>query len=121
VIYLLDTNVVAELTTRPRPSPAVVAWARSVPAPSLYLSVVTLAEIELGIAAAPDAGRRAAYERALAGIRHEYGDRIAALEEAEALSYLKIHKRLRSAGTPIDPPDALIAAISSTSPEPRLK
>lgn len=112
MIYLLDTNVVAELTTRPRPSPAVVAWAHSVPAPSLYLSVVTLAEIELGIAAAPDAGRRTVFERALAGIRHEYRDRIAAIGEAEALAYLAIHKRLKSAGTSIDPPDALIAATA---------
>lgn len=31
MIYLLDTNVVAEITTRPKPAPAVVAWARSVP------------------------------------------------------------------------------------------
>jgi len=54
VIYLLDTNVVAEITTRPKPAPAVVAWARSVPAPALYLSVITIADIEAGIAAAPD-------------------------------------------------------------------
>lgn len=33
MIHLLETNVVAELTTRPRPAPAVVAWARSVPVP----------------------------------------------------------------------------------------
>ncbi|GLW02011.1 hypothetical protein [Streptomyces lavendulae] len=34
MIYLLDTNVVAEITTRPKPAPAVVAWARSVPSRS---------------------------------------------------------------------------------------
>lgn len=112
MIYLLDTNVMAELTTRPRPSPAVVAWARSVPAPGLYLSVVTLAEIELGIAAVPDPDRRTIFERALAGIRHEYKDRIAEIGEVEALAYLAIHKRLKSMGTPIDPPDALIAATA---------
>lgn len=112
MIYLLDTNVIAEFTTRPRPSGAVVAWARSVPAPDLYLSVVTLAEIELGIAAVPDADRRAIFERALAGIRHEYKERIAGIGEAEALAYLTIHKRLKSTGTPIDPPDALIAATA---------
>lgn len=112
MIYLLDTNVVAELTTRLRPSPEVVAWARSVPAPSLYLSFVTLAEIELGIAAVQDAGRRAVFERALSGIRHEYEDRITVIGESEAVAYLAIHKRLKSAGTPIDPPDALIAATA---------
>lgn len=110
--YLLDTNVIAELTTRPRPSPAVVAWARSVPAPGLYLSVVTLAEIGQGIATVLDPNRRTILERALAGIRNEYQDRIAEIGEAEALAYLTIHKRLKSAGTPIDPPDALIAATA---------
>ncbi|WP_083473479.1 type II toxin-antitoxin system VapC family toxin [Frankia sp. R43] len=110
--YLLDTNVIAELTTRPRPSPAVLAWARSVPAPDLFLSVVTIAEIGLDIAAVLDPGRRATFEQALNGVRHEYKDRIIAIGEAEALAYLTIQKKLKSAGTPIYSPDALIAATA---------
>jgi predicted nucleic acid-binding protein len=51
VIYLLDTNVVSEL--RPRRSresdPRVIAWARSVAPLSLYLSVVSVLELEMGI------------------------------------------------------------------------
>ncbi|WP_223837770.1 hypothetical protein [Streptomyces venezuelae] len=58
VIHLLDTNVVAEITTRRNPAPAVVAWARSVPATGLHLSVITIAEIEAGIAQTPDLVRR---------------------------------------------------------------
>ncbi|MFD9308000.1 PIN domain-containing protein [Streptomyces sp. NPDC060048] len=69
MIYLLDTNVAVEITTRPKPAPAVVAWARSVPAPALYLSVITVAEIEAGIQGTPDLVRRTAFERALADIR----------------------------------------------------
>ncbi|MFJ3922292.1 hypothetical protein [Streptomyces sp. NPDC090022] len=79
MIHLLDTNVVAEITTRPKPAPAVVAWARSVPATGLYLSVITIAEIEAGIAQTPDLVRRAAFARALDGIRDDYSDRIAAI------------------------------------------
>ncbi|MGW2375174.1 MULTISPECIES: PIN domain-containing protein [Kitasatospora] len=66
--YLLDTNVVAELTTRPKPAPAVVEWADSIPATEYYLSVITVAEIEAGVAAAPDPVRRAALDRVLNGI-----------------------------------------------------
>ncbi|MGW0389534.1 hypothetical protein ACWDYJ_01285 [Streptomyces sp. NPDC003042] len=66
MIYLLDANVVAEITTRPQPAPAVVAWARSVPAPALYLSVITIAEIEAGIQGTSDLVRRTGFERALA-------------------------------------------------------
>jgi hypothetical protein len=47
------------------------------PCPNIFLSVVTLAEIELDISTASDPDRRAAFERMLADIRHEYRDRIA--------------------------------------------
>ncbi|MDO5633913.1 MAG: type II toxin-antitoxin system VapC family toxin [Micrococcus sp.] len=48
--YLLDTNVLSELRKSPRrANPAVRSWASSRPAHELYISVVTLLEIELGI------------------------------------------------------------------------
>ncbi|MCP5365356.1 MAG: type II toxin-antitoxin system VapC family toxin [Hyphomicrobiales bacterium] len=47
-MYLLDTNVVSELR-RPRPHGAVVAWLRSVADQDLYLSAVTLGELQAGI------------------------------------------------------------------------
>ncbi|MEN9432617.1 MAG: hypothetical protein RLZZ422_206 [Pseudomonadota bacterium] len=47
-MYLLDTNVVSELR-RQKPHGAVVAWLQSVDDKELYLSSVTLAEIQAGI------------------------------------------------------------------------
>lgn len=47
-MYLLDTNVVSELR-RKKPHGAVVAWVQSVDDQDLYLSSVTLAEIQAGI------------------------------------------------------------------------
>lgn len=47
-MFLLDTNVVSELR-KTQADPAVVAWARSVPAYKLYISAITLLEIETGI------------------------------------------------------------------------
>lgn len=47
-MYLLDTNVVSELR-RPRPHGAVVAWLESVADTDLYLSAVTIGEIQAGI------------------------------------------------------------------------
>lgn len=47
-MYLLDTNVVSELR-KPRPHGAVVAWLRSVEDAHLFLSAVTLSEIQAGI------------------------------------------------------------------------
>lgn len=47
-MYLLDTNVVSELR-KPRPHGAVLAWLQAVPDAELYLSAVTLGEIQAGI------------------------------------------------------------------------
>ncbi|MCX5037236.1 MULTISPECIES: type II toxin-antitoxin system VapC family toxin [Streptomyces] len=112
MIHLLDTNVVAELTTRAKPDPRVLAWFRSTARPDRFLSVITVAEIEAGVAVAPDPVRQARYARALDAVRHEYGDRIAPIGEREAAAYLTIHKTLKAAGTSIDPSDALIAATA---------
>lgn len=47
-MFLLDTNVISELRRR-RPHGAVVAWLGSVAAEDLYLSAVSLGEIQAGI------------------------------------------------------------------------
>ncbi len=47
-MYLLDTNVVSELR-RPKPHPSVVAWLEAVSDADLYLSAVTIGEIQAGI------------------------------------------------------------------------
>lgn len=55
--WLPDTNVLSELR-RPRPEPKVVAFVASQPLELLYISVVTLAEIRLGIELVADLARR---------------------------------------------------------------
>ena len=47
-MYLLDTNVVSELR-RIRPHGAVVAWLMNIADTDLYISAVTLGEIQAGI------------------------------------------------------------------------
>jgi predicted nucleic acid-binding protein len=48
-MFLLDTNVLSALR-RPERAPQVAAWLKSKPEDQLFLSVVTLGEIERGIA-----------------------------------------------------------------------
>jgi toxin FitB len=45
---LLDTNVVSELR-KPRPHGSVVAWLESLEDAQLYVSAVTLGEIQAGL------------------------------------------------------------------------
>lgn len=47
-MYLLDTNIVSELR-KVRPHGAVVSWLEGIAETDLYLSVVTLGEIQAGI------------------------------------------------------------------------
>ncbi|MCP5289073.1 MAG: type II toxin-antitoxin system VapC family toxin [Burkholderiaceae bacterium] len=50
-MFLLDTNVVSELRKAKsgKAHPRVTAWATKVPAGSLYLSAITLLELEMGV------------------------------------------------------------------------
>lgn len=49
-MFLLDTNVVSELRSgKPQQSTAVRAWAQEQPVQQLYLSAVTVLELEIGV------------------------------------------------------------------------
>lgn len=47
-MFVLDTNVVSELRRPEKTDRKVAAWASSVPLASIFLSVITLLELELG-------------------------------------------------------------------------
>jgi toxin FitB len=47
-MYLLDTNVVSELR-RPRPHGGVLAWLRNLRDSDIYISAVTIGELQAGI------------------------------------------------------------------------
>lgn len=50
-MYLLDTNVLSELrkARSGKAHPHVAAWAQTVPGGSLYLSAITVQEVEIGV------------------------------------------------------------------------
>jgi toxin FitB len=62
-VYLLDTNVVSELRMK-KPHGAVLAWLESVAESDLFISAVTLGEIQAGIEMTreQDAGKAAEIE-----------------------------------------------------------
>ncbi|MGY2443206.1 PIN domain-containing protein [Pseudomonas sp. SDO52101_S400] len=47
-MYLLDTNVISELR-KPQADKNVVAWARTVISPRMFISAITLKELETGV------------------------------------------------------------------------
>jgi len=50
-MFVLDTNVVSELrkVRSGKANPGLAAWAASVPSAQLFLSVITLHELEYGV------------------------------------------------------------------------
>ena len=48
-MYILDTNVVSELRKGKNADPKVVRWAHSLPAASLYISAISILELQVAI------------------------------------------------------------------------
>lgn len=48
-MYILDTNVISELRKGRKTHPNVRKWAEALPSASLYISVISVLELEIGI------------------------------------------------------------------------
>lgn len=114
--YRLDTNVISELAPgRPTRDVHVVNWLEA-NSSALFLSVVTVAEIEAGIAlairggASGKAGRLAEW---LAAVLHLYGSRILACDVPTARVAGTIFGKARSEGLSPGWPDIMIAATAA--------
>jgi predicted nucleic acid-binding protein len=110
VSYLLDTNVVSELS-KPRPDPAVRRWFATVRSTDLYLSVLVVGEISQGVARLR--GRDASRASSIAAWRDElvsrFRDRIAPVSLEVAHTWGTIN-----AGDPLPVVDSLLAATALT-------
>ena len=108
-MFLLDTNVVSELRKTQADS-AVVAWARSVPAYKLYISAITLLEIETGILRLErrDPGQAATLRNWLeVHVMAAFAGRVLSVDGAVARRCARLHVPDRS-----NECDALIAATA---------
>ena len=72
-MFLLDTCVISELV-KGRPAARVIAWIDTQREADLYLSVITIGEIEEGVAALPDGEKRT---QLLTWVRRALPDRFA--------------------------------------------
>ncbi len=110
-MIVLDTNVISELM-RGTPEPAVLRWANSHPAPSLFITSITQAEILHGIWLLPKGKRRdALLATADEMFQHDFAGRILPFGSDAAAVYATIAVARRRAGEPIAAFDAQIAAI----------
>lgn len=109
-MILLDTVVLSELR-KAQPSPAVINWLSSQRDSELFLSVVSLGEIERGIEKkrTSDPAFAAVLERWLDDLANLYGDRILPVTPVIARRWGKLSARIGNESA-----DLLIAATAIT-------
>ena len=111
-MILLDTNVISEIM-KVAPSDAVVNWLNDQRSGALYVSAVTIGEIEYGLRILPAGGRRIRLkERFERYIALAFALRVLAFDEAAARIYGEIMGLRREIGRPMSVPDGQIAAIA---------
>ena len=107
--YLLDTNVVSELT-RDAPSPQVLTFL--VDRDDVWVSSVLIHEVEYGVRLLPQGKRRARLATMQAGILSVYANRILPLDKAGAEWAAEFRANARRAGRAVDLGDVLVAGIA---------
>lgn len=111
--YLLDASVISEWKKRP-PDSKVMRWFASVDEESLWLSVVTLAELRFGIARLPGGRRKEALLNWLHNdIAARFYGRIVAVELRVADAWGATTAKSWSLGNPLPVLDAYLAATAS--------
>lgn len=108
--YLLDTCVISE-ATHPHASAKVRTWIRATSPEHLFLSVVTLAEIEQGIAALGNASKAAKLKAWLRDeVLPDFDGRIIDVDPAVAIRWGHLLGEGKRSGQPRPLMDALLAA-----------
>lgn len=107
--FLLDTNVVSELT-KDAPNPRVVAFLTE--QDDLWLSALVLHELEFGLQLLPPGQRRDGLQSALSEFIAAYEDRILPLERTGAEQAAQFRAQAHRCGRVLDLGDALIAGTA---------
>lgn len=111
--YLLDTSVVSELVKK-SPHLPVLKWIGEQDEATLYLSVVTIGELEKGIARLPASARKA---RLQSWVRRDlverFGERLLAVDLQAATRWGAYSGESEKRGQPLPVIDSLIAATAS--------
>jgi hypothetical protein len=111
--WLLDTNVVAELFLA-RPERRVIDWAETQPSSRVFISILTLAEMERGIEGLPlPDPRRREFVHMLARVESKFIGRVRSLDDSIVRRWARIrgqaYRHFKRSPAPID---ALLAATA---------
>lgn len=110
---LLDSNVVSELIAR-HPDPNVVNWLDGQDPETVFLSVLTIGELQRGIQRLPDSSRKRKLAGWLTGsLLVRFEDRILPLDTPVIMTWGSLVARMETAGRKIPAIDSLLAATAA--------
>jgi predicted nucleic acid-binding protein len=110
VTYLLDTCVVSELIAR-HPHPDVVRWVDRVDEDMLFLSVITIGEVQRGVARIHDSPRKRELQAWLQDdLLVRFGERILPIDVEVMLAWGELAAQLDRQGRRMPAMDSVIAA-----------
>jgi predicted nucleic acid-binding protein len=111
-MILLDTNVISE-SQRQEPNARVLDWIDAQALETLYLSVITVAELRAGIALMPAGKRRASlHENLEKRLLPMFANRVLLFDMACTKAYAELLAESRAAGLAVETADAFIAAVA---------
>lgn len=113
-MILLNTNVLSELM-KPAPEPAVIQWLDEQLDSQVFLTSITKAEIELGIALLHNGKRKDTFAQHAGILFEEFQDRILPFDASAASYYAHLVANARKAGRTVSVEDAQIAAITQAN------
>ena len=115
--YLLDTNIISNVT-KPTPSEPLVAWMARQADESLFISSWTVAEIYRGVLEKPAGKKRRELERWFAGPEGPqalFAGRVLPFDEQAGLIWAKLMAEGTARGRPRSALDMLIASIAQAN------
>ena len=110
---LLDTSVLSEFNRRGDPNPLVKQWLETADTGSLYASVLTFAEIRLGVELLPPGKRRTQLEEWLdRELPAWFAGRVLTVDTAIADRWGVLRAQAQMKGRPLSVVDGLLAATA---------
>jgi toxin FitB len=111
VKFLLDTCFFSELI-KPSPNPSVARWVAEQQAHTLFVSSITLAELERGVVRLASSRRKDELTRWLEQLKQDFEERILPFSRGEAETWAAVTTTCERQGRPLSALDSLIAATA---------
>ncbi|HEU4323910.1 MAG TPA: type II toxin-antitoxin system VapC family toxin [Roseiflexaceae bacterium] len=110
--YLLDTNVISEIISK-KPNTSVLEWLDSLDQTMVYLSIITIGEIQKGIEKLPPSKRKEDLQTWLDNdLLLRFDGKITQINVAVIRTWGVLTGQLEKTGRPLAAIDSLVAAIA---------